>query len=162
MVGQTASLYRHGAGTEGGSVYNYSTEQTYNVEQIFEQGDQIINQTNLTVEARQSLTPAFIPTTTLADGDYIRARFTVPDGFDMKVWAAGVHDENWDAPLDLDCALHIPADNLTTMLAQSTRAVGDPITSVTGPEHVAFQIANYTGAEVNASGYFTYTLEPTE
>lgn len=161
-VGNTASLYRHGRGTEGGSVYNFSTEQNISMEQIFEQGDQVINQTNLTVEARQSLTPAYIPTTTLANGDYIRARFAVPDGFTLKVWVAGVYNSDWNAPLDLDCWIYKRSVNSHAIISEDTRRVGNPITSVEGPEDVAFQIENRTGTEQNASGYFAHTLEPTE
>lgn len=157
----TASIYRIGRESAGDTVYNYTTETQTSITKVFEEGDTVINNTNITNEAKQTQTPTFIPTTTLADGDYIRARFTVPDGLTLKVWQAGVHTQDWTAPDGLDCTIRIPNEPLR-MLAQSTRNVGNPITSVDGPQDIAFEIGNFTGAEVNTSGYFSHTLEPTQ
>lgn len=113
----------------------------------------------LTETERQQLQVAVIPTTTLADGEFISFRIHVPDGTTLKVWAAGVQNASNNAPAGLTAEVddETAANNLVSQNAK--RVTGAPLAEVDGAVDVAFRTENDTSGSEDATSTFAYTIE---
>lgn len=115
--------------------------------------------TGLVASTSQSLQVAPIPTTTLADTEFISFRVHVPSNHTLYVWAVGVQNASNNAPAGLTAEVD-DETNTTNLVSQNAkRATGNPLASVSGAVDVAFRVENDTGGSQDATAAFAYTIE---
>lgn len=105
------------------------------------------------------LQTAVIPTTTLADGEFISFRVNVPTGYTLYIWSVGVQNSSNNAPAGLTAEVDDETNTVNLVSSNQKRQTGDPIAQVDGPVDVAFRTENDTGGGQNASSSFGYTIE---
>lgn len=102
---------------------------------------------------------AVIPTTTLADTEFISFRINVPSGKTLKIWAVGVQNDSNNAPSGLTAEVDDETNSTNLVSENSKRATGDPLASVSGAVDVAMRAENDTGSDQNSTATFSYTVE---
>lgn len=108
---------------------------------------------------KQQLQLAPIPTTTLADGEFITFRINIPLGFTLKIWAVGVQNDANSAPAGLTAEVDDETNAVNLVSENSKRVTGNPLAEKSGDIDVAFTVENDTGNPQNASGVFAFTVE---
>ena len=102
---------------------------------------------------------AAIPTTTLADTEYITTRVHVPTDRSLNLWAVGVQNAANNAPAGLTADADDETNGTTLVSENAKRSTGAPLASVDGAVDVALRARNATGGEQDASAVFEYTIE---
>lgn len=101
---------------------------------------------------------ATIPTTQLADGDFVAFRLHVNDGETLLVFAAGVLTDANDTPAGLTAVVRDETAGVTEYQESAARDTGDPLVEIEGPADVRFAADNATGGPQNASAHFQLSV----
>lgn len=102
---------------------------------------------------------AVIPTTTLADGEFISFRVFVPSDFTIRIFAVGVQNASNNAPAGLTAEVDDETNAVNLVSENSKRATGDPLAEKDGPIDVAMRTENDTGGSQDATSSFSYSIE---
>lgn len=101
---------------------------------------------------------ATIPTTQLADGDFVAFRLHVNDAETLLVFATGVQTDGNDTPAGLTAVVRDETAGTTLYQESTARDTGDPLVELEGPADVRFAADNATGGPVNASAHFQLSV----
>lgn len=101
---------------------------------------------------------ATIPTTQLADGEYVAFRLHINDGETLLVFAAGVQNDANATPADLTAVIRDETAGSTLYQESVARDTGDPLVELEGPADVRFATDNATGGPQNASAHFQLSV----
>lgn len=101
---------------------------------------------------------AVIPTTTLADGEFISFRLNVPADKKLVIWAVGIQNNSNNAPGGLTAEVDNESTATNVVSENQKRITGDPLAEVAGAADVAMRAENDTGNSQNASATFSYTI----
>lgn len=101
---------------------------------------------------------AGIPTTVLADGEFISTRINVPSGTRLEVYAVGVQNSSNNAPSGLTAEVDDETNTENLVSQNAKRATGSPLASVSGDVDVAFRAENDTGNSHNTTATFAYII----
>lgn len=94
-----------------------------------------------------------------AGEDAIALQMYVPDSKTLKIWRAGVIDQNASTlPSGLNIEVYNRLDSAIVISKNSKHSEGTPL-ATHDYGAVEMRVHNGTGSEVNASGYVTYSLE---
>lgn len=99
-----------------------------------------------------------IPTTTLADGDFVAFRIHVEDDETLLVFAAGVQTETNDIPAGLTAVVRDETAGVTEYQKNVKRETGDPLVEIEGEADVRFAADNQTGDSQNATAHFQLSV----
>lgn len=108
---------------------------------------------------RQELQLAVIPTTVLADTEFISFRINIPTGNTLKIWAVGVQNDSNNTPAGLTAEADDETNSTNLVSQNAKRATGTPLAEVSGDVDVAFRAENDTGGSQNTTATFAYTIE---
>lgn len=100
-----------------------------------------------------------IPTTVLADTEFISFRINIPSGNTLKIWVVGVQNDSNSAPSGLTAEVDDETNSNNLVSENSKRTTGDPLAEVSGNVDVAMRAENDTGNSQNATATFGYTIE---
>jgi len=112
-----------------------------------------------TIENKQDIQLAPIPTVTLADGEEIFFRINIPQGYTFKLFSIGIQNSSNNLPAGLLAEVIDETNNNTLVSKNVKRDTGDPLVEVDGNVNLAIGQRNSTGGTQNSSATFAYTIE---
>lgn len=110
------------------------------------------------IEATRHGDMTAIPTTALADGDFVAFRIHIDDGETLLVFAAGVQTDANTTPAGLTAVVHDETAGETLYQENVNRETGDPLVELEGPADVRFAADNASGGELNATAHFQLSV----
>lgn len=99
-----------------------------------------------------------IPTTQVADGDFVAFRIHIDDAETLLVFAAGVQTDGNTTPAGLTAVVRDETTGNTLYQENVDRDTGDPLVEIEGPADVRFAADNATGATQNVTAHFQLSV----